>query len=512
MSRIFGTYHAVVGLAPAIAKRSSARACEAKCSRSDQHSPPARMKRKPRQVPILQALACGAAARQVVDLEEASKQEGHAKPCHVDGEDLIRENEGEFELIVFATQIQPRILNDFTLADKGTSCSDVQEATSGHLSDAMSWPLHRLPAQPATVRTVQFGQTGRAVRVSDEELAAIAPVEIVRHALPQKLADQLLDSLLRESDSWKASSWIVHGKEFATPRTSAIYEFAAGSGSSWSEAGFGKEESRTRCEPSATLDRAAILIQSLVREKRPYTNWVPTLALGNRYENGRNCVGWHSDFLNSLGPRPIIVGLSLGSCRRFCLRRSTTPDSSRDASKTVVASIPMPHNTVVIMWDDCQEEWQHSVPRQADSTVEKHAVAGLVRLSLTFRMSRPELAQHQKSCHCGRPSALKSKEGRYYLACCPMGTSRQCGFWEPCSWAQEEAERLRQKMKLGMDNLETPGTKSESCICSHRRLPSVESFSNSRSRSATSTTGNARSGNPNVADTVSIEISDDDMR
>eukprot|EP00439_Symbiodinium_sp_Y106_P050158 s1894_g6.t1 len=472
MSRIFGTYHAVVGLAPAIAKRSSARACEAKCSRSDQHSPPARMKRKPRQVPILQALACGAAARQVVDLEEASKQEGHAKPCHVDGE----------------------------------------EATSGHLSDAMSWPLHRLPAQPATVRTVQFGQTGRAVRVSDEELAAIAPVEIVRHALPQKLADQLLDSLLRESDSWKASSWIVHGKEFATPRTSAIYEFAAGSGSSWSEAGFGKEESRTRCEPSATLDRAAILIQSLVREKRPYTNWVPTLALGNRYENGRNCVGWHSDFLNSLGPRPIIVGLSLGSCRRFCLRRSTTPDSSRDASKTVVASIPMPHNTVVIMWDDCQEEWQHSVPRQADSTVEKHAVAGLVRLSLTFRMSRPELAQHQKSCHCGRPSALKSKEGRYYLACCPMGTSRQCGFWEPCSWAQEEAERLRQKMKLGMDNLETPGTKSESCICSHRRLPSVESFSNSRSRSATSTTGNARSGNPNVADTVSIEISDDDMR
>ena len=313
-----------------------------------------------RQVPILQALACGAAARQVVDLEdagracklyqsctephrilnscqEASKQEGHAKPCHVDGEDLIRENEGEFELIVFATQIQPRILNDFTLADKGTSCSDVQEATSGHLSDAMSWPLHRLPAQPATVRTVQFGQTGRAVRVSDEELAAIAPVEIVRHALPHKLADQLLDSLLRESDSWKASSWIVHGKEFATPRTSAIYEFAAGSGSSWSEAGFGKEESRTRCEPSATLDRAAILIQSLVREKRPYTNWVPTLALGNRYENGRNCVGWHSDFLNSLGPRPIIVGLSLGSCRRFCLRRSTTPDSSRDASKTVVA-------------------------------------------------------------------------------------------------------------------------------------------------------------------------------
>ena len=314
------------------------------------------------------------------------------------------------------------------------------------------------------MRTVRVGETGRAVSVSDQELAAIAPVQLIRHALPHELADQLLDSLLQESDSWKASSWIVHGNQFTTPRTSAIYEFAAG-GPSSSEDGFGKEESRTRCEPSATLDRAADLVQNLVRERRPFANWAPTLALGNRYENGRACVGWHSDFLNSLGPRPIIVGLSLGSCRRFCLRRSTAPDSPRDASKTIVAcrdsfklgaacrqeshescrhavklaaqtadskvaSIPMPHNTadssfaalcsavrwstrfmssfrevcqlcfagfadyetclcsfkhelncyfhreVVIMWDDCQEEWQHSVPRQADSTVEKHAVAG----------------------------------------------------------------------------------------------------------------------------------------
>ncbi|CAE7406945.1 ALKBH3 [Symbiodinium necroappetens] len=439
------------------------------------------MKRKARQVPILQALACGAAARQVVDLEEASKEESHAKSLSADAEDPSCEK---------ATPEQ--------IANAATSCPAL-----------VSWPLHRLPAQPATVRTVRVGETGRAVSVSDQELAAIAPVQLIRHALPHELADQLLDSLLQESDSWKASSWIVHGNQFTTPRTSAIYEFAAG-GPSSSEDGFGKEESRTRCEPSATLDRAADLVQNLVRERRPFANWAPTLALGNRYENGRACVGWHSDFLNSLGPRPIIVGLSLGSCRRFCLRRSTAPDSPRDASKTIVASIPMPHNTVVIMWDDCQEEWQHSVPRQADSTVEKHAVAGLVRLSLTFRMSRPELAQHRKSCHCGRPSALKSKEGRYYLACCPMGTSKQCGFWEPCSWAQEEAERLRQKMKLEMESLEFPGTRAESPQYSHRRLTGIQEFSNSRSRNEASTTWNARSGNPHVADRVSIEISDDD--
>ena len=73
-----------------------------------------------RQVPILQALACGAAARQVVDLEdagracnlyhscveprrslnqEASKEESHAKSLSADAEDPSREKEGEFDLM-----------------------------------------------------------------------------------------------------------------------------------------------------------------------------------------------------------------------------------------------------------------------------------------------------------------------------------------------------------------------------------------------------------------------------
>ncbi|CAE7559255.1 ALKBH3 [Symbiodinium natans] len=382
-------------------------------------------------VSIVQALASGSTRARVVDLEEA-REESHTKRHHADKQEH---------------QELPR-----------------QDDRCKPPLAAAAWPIRRLPAQPATVRTAQAERA-----VPDEELAALAPVHVIRHALPRELADQLLVELLRESlDAWAASSWVVHGKEFTTPRTSAIYEFRELKGLGSTERatassfpksnvcsstdvadGHGREESRARCEPSAALHRAATIMQTLVRERRPQTNWEPTLALGNRYENGRACVGWHSDFLNSLGPRPIIVGLSLGSCRRFCLRRTARDDeSSPTHAEAMVASIPMPHNTAVIMWDDCQEEWQHSVPRQADSTIGKHPLAGHVRLSLTFRMSRPELARHQKSCHCGRPSALKSKAGRYYLACSPMGASKQCSFWEPCSWAQEEAERLRQRMKL----------------------------------------------------------------
>lgn len=189
----------------------------------------------------------------------------------------------------------------------------------------------------------------------------------------------------------------------------------------------------------------------LVAAMRPGAAWRPSLALGNRYDGGAEHVGWHSDFLNLLGPRPVIVGLSLGATRLFRLRR-TAPSVGSGAgttggeSVTTTISIPMPHNTAVVMWDDCQEAWQHSVPKQADSSVGRHGLAGLVRVSLTFRMARPELGgERGRTCRCGRPCGLKSKGGRYYLACNPMGASAQCGFWEWCPWAQAEAERLRKE-------------------------------------------------------------------
>merc|ERR1711862_464405 len=164
----------------------------------------------------------------------------------------------------------------------------------------------------------------------------------------------------------------------------------------------------------------------------------PTLAFANRYKQGSDCVGWHSDHLNLLGPRPVIVGLSLGATRQFQLKPVTAGEDP------MTVSIPMPHNTVVVMWDDCQEAWHHAVPRQAESTVGQHPRAGAVRLSLTFRMERPDFSgRHTKHCHCGRPTALRSKGGRYFLVCDPSGSSKQCGFWEACPWAQEEADRLR---------------------------------------------------------------------
>ncbi|CAL1156558.1 unnamed protein product [Cladocopium goreaui] len=296
-----------------------------------------------------------------------------------------------------------------------------------------AWPLRRLPEHPVTVRAGGGTGSGRTERaVSDAELSSLAPAHVIRKALPSQLAEELLKQLLQESKSaWQSSSWVIHGKTQTTPRTSAMYNLTD---SDTPLQRPGEEESRATCVPSALLKEAAEHIHAAVKKHRPESTWSPNLAFGNRYDDGRACVGWHSDFLNSLGPRPIIVGLALGACRRFCLRRVVD---------SMVVTIPMPHNTVVIMWDDCQEEWDHSVPRQADSTIPKHSLAGLVRISLTFRMARLSAPGFTNGdLHC-KPCVLKSKRGHYYLACSPVGTSSQCGFWEHCAWAQAEAERLR---------------------------------------------------------------------
>jgi alkylated DNA repair dioxygenase AlkB len=163
--------------------------------------------------------------------------------------------------------------------------------------------------------------------------------------------------------------------------------------------------------------------------------WRPSVAFGNRYEDGADHVGYHSDFLLSLGPRPIIAGLSLGATRTFRLR---------SADGATVVSIPAPHNSLVVMRQDCQESWQHAVVKAAD--VRPHAAAGATRFSLTFRMARPDFAARARvECACGRVAALKAKNGAYYLTCNMAGgdASAKCNFYRRCDVAQREADRLR---------------------------------------------------------------------
>ena len=175
-------------------------------------------------------------------------------------------------------------------------------------------------------------------------------------------------------------------------------------------------------------------------------HWKPNFAFANRYADGNECVGWHSDHITTLGPRPIIVGLTLGACRRFEFRQQPPPTNSRmqSSSTSLHVSVPLSHNSAIIMWDDSQESWQHAVPKCSSESIGRHPTVGLARISLTFRMKRRDIPD-LGLCYCGRPAGLKAKNGRYFLMCQPYGTPDKqmtCPYWKPCDWANAEASRL----------------------------------------------------------------------
>ena len=91
-------------------------------------------------------------------------------------------------------------------------------------------------------------------------------------------------------------------------------------------------------------------------------------AVGNRYRDGRDSIGWHADNFPQIGERPPIASLSLGSTRKFKLKHLET-------GRTV--DYQLASGTLLIMLPGCQQEWLHAVPKTARPVGE--------RINWTFR-------------------------------------------------------------------------------------------------------------------------------
>jgi len=92
-------------------------------------------------------------------------------------------------------------------------------------------------------------------------------------------------------------------------------------------------------------------------------------VLANRYRDGRDYMGWHSDDEPALGPRPVIASLSLGGRRRFLLRHRQARDQKLE--------LQLGHGSLLIMRGGTQQHCQHALPRTAKPMGE--------RINLTFR-------------------------------------------------------------------------------------------------------------------------------
>jgi len=160
---------------------------------------------------------------------------------------------------------------------------------------------------------------------------------------------------LREQIVWQRHRLKLFGREIDAPRLSswigdadAIYTY-----------------SRTRFEPLPWTP----VLASLRDELRERLGFDFNSVLANRYRDGRDSMGWHSDDERELGPQPVIASLSFGAARRFRLR-------GRNPAPSMLA-IDLEPGSLLLMGGDTQLNYQHDLPKTARLVGE--------RINLTFR-------------------------------------------------------------------------------------------------------------------------------
>ena len=171
-----------------------------------------------------------------------------------------------------------------------------------------------------------------------------------------------------------------------------------------------------------------IQLHSPKGEKLKYQSpdeWIPNAAFVNCYDGAKESVGYHSDQLTYLGPRAVIGSLSLGVAREFRVRRVLPQDNTQKATKGLSPqrssqanepgsiAIHLPHNSLLVMHAEMQEEWQHSIhPARA---IDPHPVSGNKRINITYRHYRD--AFHPRSVKF-QPCSPSAAERRSLLPRC----------------------------------------------------------------------------------------------
>ena len=195
---------------------------------------------------------------------------------------------------------------------------------------------------------VPSGEPGERLPLEDADIR-FWPV-----ALAVEEASELLDRLLTGID-WQHEEVLIFGQRRPVPRLVAWH---GDPGASYMYSG----------TPHQPLPWTPAL--ELVRERvLSLTGCAFNSVLLNRYRDGRDGMGWHSDDEPELGSDPVIASVSLGAPRRFCLRHRRRKDQRLDVS--------LGHGSLLLMAGATQHHWVHAVP--------KTALPVGPRVNLTFR-------------------------------------------------------------------------------------------------------------------------------
>jgi alkylated DNA repair dioxygenase AlkB len=331
-----------------------------------------------------------------------------------------------------------------------------------------------------------------------EDVARHTPCSIIHNFLPPDEANALLVELLDESKTFQPYTFQLFDNQVQSHHTASFYvsteeEMMQQTTEFTYNGTFRTDVRQLTPQMSAVSDKVQEAVNAEVRKRiqthypagqklrfQSPRDWVPNAAFVNCYTGPTDSVGYHSDQLTYLGPRAIIGSLSLGVAREFRVRqmvardgeapvhimvdkdertasqagsavKNRLPDKIADAQGQI--SIHLPHNSLLVMHAEMQEEWKHSIPKM--QTISPHPISGNRRINVTYRWYRDSLhPRNTPRCRCGRPAILRcvqrkqGNRGRYMWMCyagySPGG--KGCAFFQ---WAEfdDDGEPLWDKMK-----------------------------------------------------------------
>lgn len=202
---------------------------------------------------------------------------------------------------------------------------------------------------------------------NENQLLSLPPNGLIRYQpswLSSQEAGQLFESLDDQLD-WKQRPITMFGREVMQPRLTCLY---------------GDEGVRYRYSGKTMF--AATWIDAL-KQLSDRLNQILGVrfnsVLCNRYRDGQDSMGWHSDNEPELGLNPVIASVSLGERRRF--RVKPRAQKSRQGEKSRPLSLALDHGSLLIMSGDLQHHWLHELPKVSG----KAALRVGPRINLTFR-------------------------------------------------------------------------------------------------------------------------------
>ncbi|PNP51965.1 hypothetical protein THARTR1_07174 [Trichoderma harzianum] len=301
-----------------------------------------------------------------------------------------------------------------------------------------------------------------------EDVAEHTPCTIIHNFLPSELADDLLRELLDEAKSFEQITFKLFENIVASPHTSCLFLESFEKIQEQKHDYFyngGMLDDVRKLTPA--LAKVKPIVQETVNEQiqmriktrypggkklrhQPSKPWVPNAAFVNCYAGAQQNVGWHSDHLTYLGPRAVIGSISLGVAREFRVRKILPRDAETkrpdDPDGEGQISIHLPHNSLLVMHAEMQEEWKHSISPAL--SIDPHPIAGNKRINITYRDYRAEMHPSlTPRCHCKAPCVLrvvqrkKENHGKYFWMCYASAIPDKdgCTFFQ---WAEFDEDGI----------------------------------------------------------------------